>query len=80
MPRDRDRLRVNHTSHCALCSPEVRVMVRVHVGDEHSPGPRIAVCPVHDVAGPLEALPTEMRRAVACHAEDISRRDRDRRR
>lgn len=62
-----DRLRVNHTSHCDLCTPGVRNYVRVHVGDPNDCGPRVAVCPVHDLDGPVEALSGEMRRVLAAH-------------
>lgn len=59
----KDDLRVNRTSHCDLCSPGVRNYVRAHLGE---PGdcPRLAVCPVHDVAGPVAALPDSMRHVV----------------
>ena len=56
-----DFLRVNHTSHCELCSPGVRNCLRAHVGDPNDCGPRVAVCAVHDVAGPVDLLPETMR-------------------
>lgn len=55
---------MNTTSHCNLCSPDTRNYVRMHIGDEHSATPRVAVCPVHDVAGPVEALPLSLRPAL----------------
>ena len=54
----------NHTSHCELCSPGMRNYERAHIGDEHSTTPRIAVCPRHDIAGPVGALPVVLRRVV----------------
>ncbi len=68
-----DRLRVNHTSHCNLCSPGMRNYVRVHVGDDHALGPRIAVCAVHDLGGPVEALSIEMQRVTAAYADAVQR-------
>lgn len=63
----RDDLRVNHTSHCDLCLPGVRNYARTHIGSEHSPSPRVAVCPAHDVAGPPELLPPVLRVIAAGH-------------
>ena len=51
----------NHSSHCEMCSPGVRNYVRVHVGDPMSEQVRIAVCAVHDIAGPVDLLPEIMR-------------------
>jgi hypothetical protein len=56
-----DSPRVNHTSHCDMCSPGMRNQRRTHIGDDHDPGPRIAVCAYHDTAGPPELLPTSLR-------------------
>jgi hypothetical protein len=57
-----DDLSVNTTSHCDLCSPGMRNWQRHHVGP--GPGPRVAVCPVHDIAGPPELLPDPFRVAL----------------
>jgi hypothetical protein len=57
-------LRANHTSHCELCSPGVRNYVRTHIGDPNDCGPRLAICAVHDIAGPVEALPSVLRALV----------------
>lgn len=54
----------NISSHCDLCTPGTRNYVRVRIGDPNDCGPRVAVCPVHDVAGPVEALPPSMRTAL----------------
>lgn len=63
-----DSLRCNQTLHCELCSPNasapniMRVFARALPGEEG--GPRLAICPVHDVAGSVELLPTSIRWAV----------------
>lgn len=64
----RDDPCVNHTSHCDLCTPGLRNYVRVHIGDTQSTSPRVAVCPVHDVAGPLGALPIALQIATGARS------------
>ena len=61
-----DRLHVNRTSLCGLCWQQLgRGETRVRLGDtEDGDGPRLAICPVHDIAGPVEALPDSLRRTL----------------
>lgn len=59
-----DRLSCNTSSHCDLCTPGQRNWRRVRIGDDNDPGPRVAVCPVHDVAGPVDLLPESLRVAL----------------
>ena len=57
-------LEVNHSSHCDMCSPGMRNWKRMHLGSPGPDGWRVAICPVHDVAGPVELLPPSLLRAV----------------
>lgn len=62
-----DDLLCNISAHCAMCPPlpqGERNWARKRVGDPHSPTPRIAVCPIHDIAGPLDLLPDSLRHVV----------------
>lgn len=63
-----DDLTCNTSAHCSLCPPVTemagRNWFRVRIGDPHSVTPRIAVCPLHDTAGPVAALPDPLRRAM----------------
>lgn len=62
-----DSLHCNISSHCTLCptSPvSGRNWARVRIGDPHSTTPRVAVCPVHDIAGPVAALSPSLRAAM----------------
>lgn len=60
-----DRLHVNHSTHCELCQsgPGAGNRMRVQIGDLGGQR-RLAVCPVHDIAGPVAALPDSLRRAL----------------
>jgi hypothetical protein len=62
-----DDPRVKRTRHCSMCPatlPTGRNMARVRLDDEEGVAPRITVCPIHDVAGPVEALPLSLRPAL----------------
>lgn len=57
----------NHTRRCSMCEfgrPDLEmVRSRVHLGDPEK-GVRVAVCPIHDVAGPVENYPPGLQTVV----------------